>query len=417
MFLIYSILYAIVSGVLFIPQYVKRPQALRKKWLHEKLGYLPSLGSALWIHAVSVGEVHASIPLLKKLREKYGNIPILFSTITDTGQHVAREKAPEGTTVVYLPFDMPFILNRCLKSVQPRIFIVMETELWPNIFRTMGEREIPVLVLNGRISEKSAKGYCLISVFMKKVFSYVTRFAVQARSDADRLVRIGADKNVISVNGNFKFDVDIAGLIPEWVKKLGQPLIVAGSTHRGEEELMLSVYRNMIGNFPNLKIVIAPRHPERFKEVEMLLADNKIPFVKRSELEAQQLVSDTFVSGIVLLDTIGELAGVYGAADIAIMGKSFNGFGGQNPLEPAYWGKPIICGPHMENFQFIEEFYQIGAAFRVDADALSRTVHGLLASPEKAAAAGKKARDIYEKHSGAVDRAMDIIDSHIGASP
>jgi 3-deoxy-D-manno-octulosonic-acid transferase len=413
MFLIYSILYTIAICVLFMPQYVRRPQALRKKWLHEKLGYLPSVGSSIWVHAVSVGEVNASIPLLKKLRDVYGDIPILFSTITDTGQNVAKEKAPEGTEVVYLPFDIPFILNRCLKRVSPRIFIVIETELWPNIFRAMGEREIPVLLLNGRISESSAKGYRLISFFMKKVFSYVTSFAMQAGIDAERLVLIGADNDTVSVNGNFKFDVDIAGTIPLWAEKLGGPLVVAGSTHRGEEELVLSVYRDTIEKFPGLKIIMAPRHPERFKEVAALLANNQIPFVKRSDLDIRHLAPEMGASGIILLDTVGELAGVYGAADVAIIGKSFNGFGGQNPLEPAYWGKPIICGPHMENFPFIEEFYQTGAAFKVEAHSLSRMVHELLAFPEKAAAAGKTARDVYLKHSGAVDRAMKIIEVHL----
>jgi 3-deoxy-D-manno-octulosonic-acid transferase len=413
MFLIYSIIYTVAICLLFIPQYVKRPKAIRKKWLHEKMGFIPEDDAALWVHAVSVGEVNASIPLLFKLRDAYQGVPIILSTVTDTGQKVAKEKAPEGTRVVYLPFDIPFILERCIRRTKPKLIMVIETELWPNMFRVMAGNGVPVLVLNGRISENSVKGYRVVSFFMKKVFSYVSIFAMQAGIDAERLILIGAEKDRVTVIGNFKFDMNIAGAIPLWAEELSGPLVVAGSTHRGEEQLVLSVYRDNINRFPGLKIIIAPRHPERFKEVAVLLTNEQIPFVKRSELDVWHPAPNTFASGIILLDTVGELAGVYGAADVAIIGKSFTGFGGQNPLEPAYWGKPIVCGPHMENFPFIEEFYHTGAAFAVEAQTLSRIVNELLAFPEKAAAAGKAAREVYLKHTGAVDRAMEIVGAHL----
>ncbi|MEW6108836.1 MAG: 3-deoxy-D-manno-octulosonic acid transferase [Nitrospirota bacterium] len=416
MYLIYSLLYTIAILILFIPQYLKRPKELRKRWAGEKLGYLPEIGHAIWIHAVSVGEVNASIPFIKKLKEQYPGVPVVLSTITDTGQMVAAEKAPGGTKVIYLPFDLKFVLERCLKRINPRIFVVIETELWPNIFRVMADKGVPVIVLNGRISEKSSRGYRKLSFFMKRVFSYVRVFGMQSRVDADRLKNIGADEKKILVLGNFKFDMNIQRKILPWAEDIKGRVIVAGSTHSGEEEIIISACRDNLERFPELKLILAPRHPERFKEVEALLGSQNISFVKRSELgdlKRQGLDPKVWV---ILLDSIGELSSVYGIADIAVMGKSFAGFGGQNPLEPAYWGKPIICGTHMENFSFINDFYREGAAFEVDAAALAKKIRELLVSPEKAEYAGEKAKALYVRNSGAVDRAVDVVKEYINTT-
>ena len=410
MFLVYSLLYAVAASILFIPEYLKRPKELRKRWLREKLGYLPEVKSAIWVHAVSVGEVGASIRLLKKLTAEYPQSPLILSTITDTGQKVAMEKAPEGTTVIYLPFDLKNILDRGFRRAMPRLFLVMETELWPNIFRTLASYGVPVLVLNGRISGKSAAGYRKISFFMKKVFSYVSIFGMQGQVDADRIGYIGAEKMKIKVLGNFKFDMEIVGAIPGWAKSLGGPIVVAGSTHKGEEELVLASYAENKKFSPELILILAPRHPERFEEVADMLKKRGIPYMRRTEIK------DLNASGVsvILLDTVGELSSVYAAADIAIMGKSFEGIGGQNPLEPAFWGKPIICGPHMENFPFIKDFYREGAAFEVEATALPKKIKELLLAPDKAKSAGQKAKELYLMNSGAVDRAMGIIHEYLG---
>ena len=414
MFLIYSILYAIVIVILFIPQYLKRPSDLRKKWLKDKLGLFRSSrltlrSSPIWIHAVSVGEVNAAMPFLRKLKDAYPDIPLILSTITDTGQKVAREKAPDGTTVVYLPFDLGCILKRCFGKVRPRLFVVMETELWPNIFRVSHERDVPVIVLNGRISEKSSKGYRRISFFMKKVVDQVTLFCMQSDADAERIKDIGADEKKVRVINNFKFDMEISQDVPVWVRGVPGPVIVAGSTHAGEEQIVIDAYRENVYLFPGLKLIIAPRHPERFNEAEDVIRKSDIRYIKRSEFagESQEMKDKRF--NILLLDTVGELTAVYSCADIAIMGKSFAGSGGQNPLEPAYWSKPIICGPHMENFPFIREFYAEGAAFEVASAGLAKKIKELLMQPEKATAAGEKARVLYLKNSGAVDRALNII--------
>lgn len=418
MYLIYTVLYSLATLFLFVPQYLKRPKDLRRKWLREKFGsFAFDVGhrnsGTIWVHAVSVGEVNASMPLLRKLRETLPGVPIILSTITDTGQKVALDKAPGGTEVVYLPFDIGFVLKRCLDRINPKIFITIETEIWPNIFRVMAGKGIPVFVLNGRISEKSSKGYAKVSFFMKKVLSYVTLFGMQSRLDAERLTGIGADTGRIKVLGNLKFDITMPERMPAWTEALEGPILVAGSTHKGEEEIMISAYRKNLEWFPGLKLVLAPRHPERFREVEDLLRSENIPFLKRSELGGSNILPGTFQTGVVLLDVVGELSSVYGIADIAIMGKSFTGYGGQNPLEPACWGKAVLCGNHMENFPFMKDFYEAGAAFEVDADSLAKKIKELLISPEKARAAGEKARALCRENSGAVERALEIIREYI----
>lgn len=414
MFLIYSIIYTIIIFLLFVPQYLKRPKELRPKWVREKLGLLTGLEHSIWVHAVSVGEVNAAIRLLRRLRVKYHDMPIVLSTITDTGRKVASDKVPEGVRVVYLPFDISFILERAFRLVRPRMLIVMETELWPNIFRLAHKRNIPVIILNGRISEKSSQGYKKISFFMKKVFSYVTAFSMQSDLDADRLKAIGADDKKVLVSGNFKFDMDLFNRndkMPVWTAAVKGPVIMAGSTHKGEEELVLSAYLQNCGKFPDLKLVLAPRHPERFGEVADMLLARGISFVRRSGLGDS--IEGAFKEKVLLLDSVGELTSVYAIADIAVIGKSFIGTGGQNPLEPAYWGKPILCGPHMENFPFMQEFYDAGAAFEVPSGSLADKIGELLADPNSAKEAGKKARRLYESKSGAVEKAMEIIGKYI----
>lgn len=440
MYLIYSLIYITVLIFLFPFEYLKRPKELRKRWLKEKFGFfdlslLTYHFSLIWIHAVSVGEVMAALPLIKRLKEQYPSKGIILSTITDTGQKVASERAPKGTKIVYLPFDIPLILNKVLKGVRPEIFIVIETELWPNILRVFKKNGIPVIVLNGRVSENSFRGYKKISYFMKKVLSYVDFFGMQGKLDAERIKSLGVDSSKIMVLGNFKFDTRPPSQIPPWTERINGPVIVAGSTHEGEEESITSVYIALKKDFPTLNLIIAPRHPERFKEVEDMLKSKGISFVKRSDISTQHLAPpplpspiegegrggeetpnselQTLRGVIILLDTIGELSAIYGISDIAIIGKSFRSHGGQNPLEPAYWGKPILCGPYMENFPVIEDFYKEGAAIEVNEDGLYSKLGALLASPEKAKEIGLKAQELYRKNTGAVERAMKIIARYV----
>jgi 3-deoxy-D-manno-octulosonic-acid transferase len=424
MYLLYSLIYTIAIIFLLPFEYFKRPKDIRKRWLREKFGFLnssfvPHPSSLIWVHAVSVGEVMAALPMLKSLKKRYPSRGIILSTITDTGQKVAKEGAPEDTIIVYLPFDIASILNTVLKRIKPEILIVIETELWPNLFRVFKENGIPVILFNGRISEGSFKGYRKVSFFMKRILSYVDFFGMQGEEYAERIRSLGANKSRVKTLGNFKFDTKPPSQIPEWTKKIKGPVIIAGSTYEREEEFLTSVYLELKKDFPDLNLIIAPRHPERFKGVEDMLSAKGISFIKRSAFSTQHSelseATDwqTIKGMIILLDTIGELSAVYGIADIAIIGKSFKGYGGQNPLEPAYWEKPILCGPHMENFPVIEEFFKEGAAIRVGEEDLLTKLKDLLLSPEKSKAIGSKARMLYNKNAGAVEKAMEIIEKRI----
>ncbi len=420
MYLFYSLIYSIVIIFLLPFKYLKRPKEIRRRWLREKFGFIDSSiislssSSCIWIHAVSVGEVMASLPLLRSLKNRYPSKKIIISTITDTGQKVAHEHAPENTAIVYLPFDTALILRSMITRIKPEILIVIETELWPNLFRVFKEKDIPIVVLNGRISEKSFQGYKKISFFMKSVLSHVDFFGMQNELYAERIKELGVDEGKIINTGNFKFDTKPPSKIPAWAQNIRGRILIAGSTHEGEEDLITSVYLDLKKEFHDLNLILAPRHPERFKAVENLLKEKEISYIKRSSLNNQKLSS--FVSNnsvVILLDTIGELSSVYGIADIAIVGKSFMGYGGQNPLEPAYWGKTIICGPHMENFPIIQDFKEAGAVIMVQENELFSTIKTLLLSPEKIREIGAKAQEIYKKNAGAVEKAMGIIEKFI----
>jgi 3-deoxy-D-manno-octulosonic-acid transferase len=449
MYLLYSLLYFIVIIFLLPFEYFKRPKDLRKRWLREKFGFFDSSlilqpSSFVWVHAVSVGEVMAALPLLKRLRRRYSSKGIILSTITDTGQKVARENVPDGTTIIYLPFDIVLILNRVLKRIRPEILIMIETELWPNLLKAFKENGVPVILLNGRISEDSFKGYKRISFFMKRVLSCVNFFGMQGEVYAERIRSLGVNSSRIKVLGNFKFDTTPPSQIPEWIEKIKGPVIIAGSTHEGEEEIITSVYIELKKDLPDINLIIAPRHPERFKEVEDMLGSKGFVYIKRSAFTVERSSPppspspiegegrgggelstsrhselseatdwQTIKGMIILLDTVGELSAAYGVSDIAIIGKSFKGYGGQNPLEPAYWGKPILCGPHMENFPVIKDFYREGAALEVNEEGLYQKLREFLMSPEKAKEIGFKAQQLYRRNAGVVEKAMEIIAEYI----
>jgi 3-deoxy-D-manno-octulosonic-acid transferase len=418
MYLWYSFLYAVALLFILPFQYFKRPHHIRQRWLKEKCGLFHAPFSTLnsdfiWVHAVSVGEVMAAVPLLKSLKGKYPSKGIVISTITDTGQKVARERSPEGTTVIYLPFDFSSVLGSVLKRSRPELLIIMETELWPNMLRVFKAYNVPIILLNGRISENSYKGYKKISFFMKMVLSHIDFFGMQETVYAERIQSFGIDKSRVLNIGNLKFDTQPPSNIPQWTEKIQGPVIVAGSTHEGEEALIASVYTNLKNDFPGLNLIIAPRHPERFKDVEKMLESTNITFLKRSVLSAHSSKPDNIQGALVLLDSVGELSAIYGIATIAIIGKSFRGYGGQNPLEPAFWGKPIVCGPHMENFPVIKNFYEEGASVQVSEDELYATLKEMLMAPEKTQEIGSRAKQLYRSNTGAVDRSIEIISRYI----
>ncbi len=424
MYLVYSILYFTVLAFVLPFEYLKRPWELRSRWLWERFGRYGTVqhkmrspeGKTVWIHAVSVGEVISSIPLVNKLKDKYPANKIVVSTVTDTGQKVARERIGYIADIIYMPFDIPFSINKAVAHINPSVFVIMETELWPNIIRILHCKNIPVVLMNGRISEKSFGNYQKMRFFMKQFLKYISLFCMQNDLYSERIKALGAEPGKVKVAGSFKFDTKPLPPAPEWNDVFNGPVIIGGSTHRSEEDLIIDAYARLLKDFPELNLIIAPRHPERFNEVEELIKQRGLKYIKRSELadgSKNTRISHEKLSGaVMLLDVIGELASVYSLCDIAIMGGSFIKHGGQNPLEPAYWGKAIICGPNMDNFPFIDNFYQRGGAIKADSDVYD-AVKGLLDKPEKILSMGSVAKGLYNENAGAVDRALGMLASFL----
>lgn len=424
MFFIYSFLYFSVMLLLLPFEYRRRPKEIRGRWLREKFGFLnfrpgTQASELIWIHAVSMGEVISAAPFIRKLKTSYPSLSIMLSTITDTGQKVARERLSDVAEIIYFPFDLGHILRRTLRRLRPLAFIVMETELWPNTFRTLNSEGIRVIIMNGRLSENSFNGYKKIRFFIRQVIGCVDVFCMQDNIYAERVKRLGAREDRVKVTGNFKFDTKPSDKIPEWARALKGSVVVAGSTHGTEEDLILDDYVKLKKEFPHLNIVIAPRHPERFKEVEGLIKKKGLECLKVSEVkkagsyEALSFSTSKPNNLVILLDVVGELASVYGICDIAIIGGSFIGHGGQNPLEPAFWGKSMVCGPHMENFPFMGNFYKQGGAVMADVGSLYSAMKELVLSPEKRRTIGDRALALYNEKSGAIDSALKIIKGYI----
>ncbi len=439
MLLIYNFL-SVISLIAYFPWLIlKRGPANRAQYVKERLGMSTYTHSDIWVHAVSVGEVMAALPFLASLKKELPKMKILLSTTTYTGQKIAHEKFQRADRIMYMPWDTWLTVQRPVRMIKPRLFITIETELWPALFSSLKKNGSHVVVLNGRISQRSFKGYKLIRPFMKNVLSYMDFIYVQTEADAERIIAIGADKRKVGVMGNFKFDVEFdKRTTANWMNEIKGQIFLAGSTHKGEDEIILDAYEKTKKSITDLKLILAPRHPERFNEVEEILKKRNLNFVRRTALIRAQNTDNSpphpplskgeqeggkgrtgglEFPDIILLDTIGELSQIYSKAAISFIGGSLLPFGGHNILEPAYWGKPIIFGPHMDNFPIAEEFLKEGAAITVkDAGDISAALKDLLDNTEKVKQMGQKAKALIDKNTGAVKRAINLVRSIIGTA-
>lgn len=368
----------------------------------------------LWIHAVSVGEVNAAHPLVRELRRRYPDLFILVTTVTPTGRAVLLQKMPEADATRFFPLDFPPIVAHAIQAVRPAVFVCLETEIWPNFFTTLHRHGIPSGIVNGRISPRSFRGYSLVRRFLRPVLAGVDFFGMQTEQDADRIRRMGACPDRITVMGNLKYDGAVTPS-PDRLDRLRAELgigtsrlWVAGSTHRGEEELILEAFRILVSEFPDLRLAIAPRHPERFEEVATLISREGIPMSRRSDACAMSRDWRTL-----LIDSMGELATFYGLADIAFVGGSLVPVGGHNVIEPAALGKPVVFGPHMWNFADVaSRMKERGCGIEVlDAKDLAQRVRGALHTPEFRFELENRARAVVEENRGAVGRAVALIES------
>ena len=373
----------------------------------------------IWIQAVSLGEVKSVVPLVHRINACTER-PVLLTTTTETGFRVANEILGANNAIAYFPIDFTPIVRRRLARVRPRAIVLFETEIWPNFIRTANSLRIPVSIVNGRISEKSFRYYRLIPGIFRNVFSRIDFAGMQSSRDADKALALGARSEVVRVCGNMKFDAapasptsrDIEDLRLELVLEKDAPLIVAGSTHEGEEISVVNAYKTVLSTVPHARLLIAPRHPERFDDVESLVRKAGLKVWRRSRPDGRP---EPGSNPVILLDTIGELARVYGLASVSFVGGSLAKVGGHNIIEPAALGKPVLFGPHMHHFEDIKEaFLSENAAICVnDEKELLLAVLKLLEKPPEAKAAGEAARRVVEENRGATDRYFEAVKKYL----
>jgi 3-deoxy-D-manno-octulosonic-acid transferase len=391
--------------------------------LGQRLGYLPvsfnlDAEESIWVHAVSVGEVLAARPIVSGLKARHPELRLFLSTTTLSGQAVARRSVPDADAVFYLPLDWTFTIRRTLDVVKPKLFVMVETEIWPNLLRECRRRGIRTALVNGRISSRSYPRYRLGRPFIRRVLADIDRLCVQSDESARRLVQLGADASRITVTGSLKFDSLDPSTAPgrgrERVLRFfrispGRPVFVAGSTSRGEEDAVIRAFNRVrtTAAGSNALLILAARHPERFGEVEKLCQREGLLTVRRSDLP----IDAEPRADAVIVDTIGELAQLYQIATAVFVGGSLVPAGGHNILEPAVHGKPIVFGPHMENFAEIAgAFLANGAAVQVRSEReLEDAVAGLMADPVRRARLGAAARALVDANRGAKDKTLAVL--------
>ena len=431
MYFLYSVLvlafFVVVSPWFFY-------QAIRyKKYvasLGQRMGYLPvsfnmDAEHSIWIHAVSVGEVLTARPLVRDLRARYPRLRIFLSTTTLAGQQLARRSATDADAVFYFPFDLNVFVRRTLNLVRPRLFIMMETEIWPNLLRECHRRGIKTAIVNGRLSQRSYPRYRFVRGFMRRVLADIDRFCVQSDESARRFIDLGASPSTVSVTGSLKFDsVDLGqGLQARARERVlrhfrlpsSRPVVIAGSTMKGEEAAVLRAFRRLRSVAPNALLIVAPRHPERFGDVARQCREEGLKTVLRSELP----IDAEPRADIVVLDSIGELATIYQIATVVFVGGSLVATGGHNILEPAVFGKPILFGPHMENFaEIASAFVTNGAAIQVRGDReLEDTMRALMTDSVWRARLGAAARALVEANRGAKDKTVQVLSELLPQDP
>jgi len=449
-YFLYSFLMS-VAAVMMTPYWMV--QGLRhKKYfasLTERLGYMlqelnrlpKDKPGAIWIHAVSVGEVLAGVSLARRLKEQYPERQLIISTTTTTGQAVARERMPFADAVIYFPFDWTFSVRCVLDAAKPAIVVILETEIWPNFLRETKRRGIPVIFVSGRISDKSFARYrkflgvfgFYLRPFMRSVLKQPAAFLMQTEKDAQRIRELGAPPQLVKVSGNLKYDQELpaatplAGWLEEELRQRGRwPVIVAGSVVATEEPLALIAFGVVQGDFPKALLVLAPRKPERFAAAAEFIEESHRKYVRRSELGVPGPGISPNGTGkgigeeasVLLLDSIGELASLYPLADGVFVGGSLVESGGHNILEPAAFGKVPVFGPSMENFAAIAaRFLQEGAAIQVESpeDAGVEWIH-LLKSKEKMQKMGEAARELVASSRGTLERAAEEVATQMGGS-
>jgi 3-deoxy-D-manno-octulosonic-acid transferase len=400
----------------------------RRQGVRERFGYygkdqlvLLAGKKTIWVHAVSVGETQAAVPLIKAFKRRFPDWALVLTNVTETGHKVATG-IDEVDLCLYFPYDFPWTIRRAFAQVKPELIVVVETEIWPNFMRIARRSGIPAMLVNGRISDRSFPRYCRLKFFIKPVLQQFTRLCMQSALDAERIEAMGAPTERIEITRNLKFDMQVEGVGDENPlairRKFGIPpdskILVVGSTHAGEEELVANVYSRLLETQPDLCLVLVPRHPNRCPAVGELLSSCNLAYSLRSQCGDDPA---PIASGSVfLVDTIGELLQFYALADLVFVGGSLVPVGGHNVLEAALLKKPVLFGPHMHNFKEISRLLiKAGGGLAVsDCEEFVSTAAELLADPTRCQAMGAKGYALLQDNRGATERNLEAIERILG---
>ncbi len=419
---LYSLVYA-VALLAYLPHYVRRARRERRGLhLRERLGScpppppgVPEGARRIWIHAVSVGEVNAVRPLVSELIAQ--GKAIFLSTTTETGNTLAQKLFGSSTSVFYFPLDLQSTCRRCLRRIRPSLVVIAETEIWPNFISAVRRRRIPLILVNGRFSDRSFRRYKRFSRLVAPLLAQFDHLSMQSRQDRSRMLELGAPPDRVHLAGNLKYDYELAPdqgktrlaeRVAGALRVSGDEMIwLCGSTREGEEALLLKAYMDLRRDFPSLRWVVAPRHPHRSEEVANLLRQAGLRLLLRSEVAHPPKGAPD----VVILDSIGELAYVYQIADVVFVGGSLVDTGGQNPIEPAHFGKPILFGPYMGNFAEISQtFVQSYAALQVKStEELIARLRDLIQDPSARKWLSTNARKVVRENQGALKRTLELI--------
>jgi 3-deoxy-D-manno-octulosonic-acid transferase len=417
MYRLYSVILTLLA-LGYLPLFLVRkvwgagyPLALRERFGFVRVPPPPLSNGRFWVHAVSVGEVMAAVPLVQALSARWPAADVVVSTVTATGERVARARFGEAAATVTFPLDFRGAVRRAVRRVQPACFIALETELWPNLLRALRQARVPAVLANGRISDRSYRRYRLVRRLFRRVLGDIALFCMQSEEDARRIISLGAAPERVLVTGNLKMEAPSgdAGAEQLWRRLLhlgSAPVVVAGSTHRGEESIVLDAFLAVRPAADGLRLVLAPRHPERLDEVEGLARARGLSVVRRSR------VNPGHGAPVVLLDTMGELASLYAIADVIFVGGSLVPIGGHNVVEPALHAKAVVFGPHMANFRDAAALLlRADAAVQVaDETALAATLGRLLADAPARQALGRAAWNAVRAHQGACVRTVAALE-------
>ncbi len=410
-----------------------RAPAYRLRWA-ERFGFIGRLSDAqtvIWVHSVSVGETIAAAPMIRRLQKKYPAATVMVTTMTPTGSAQVKKIFGNSVEHCYAPYDMPDAIARFLRRTHPAILVIMETELWPNMIHACHRKAIPVVLANARLSAKSAAGYAKVGRLSRPMLRELTVIAAQTKADGERFTQLGVSTSALEVSGNIKFDLQLDAALREkagqlkkqWRGSSARPVFLAASTHRGEDEIILEAYRQILERQPDLLLVLVPRHPERFDEVATLCCEGGYRLQRRSETGpgAGPSASGELENGVQILlgDTMGELLSFCGASDITFVGGSLVNVGGHNLIEPAAWGVPVLSGPCLFNFTEVSNLLSEagGLAICATASELAEQVMALLTNADLYQQMSSAALAVTEANRGALDRLTKLLESQICQRP